>query len=366
MRFFLNFAANREEMTFTQKLLRWYHENHRDLPWRHTSDPYMIWISEIIFQQTRISQGLDYYLRFTGKYPDVASLAAAREEDILKMWQGLGYYSRARNLHKAARSVMTDHGGVFPSDYKEIRKLSGIGDYTAAAIASVAFGLPHPVVDGNVLRFFSRYFGITGPVNSAAGKSAILDLALQHIDKKNPGDFNQAVMEFGALHCKPSGPDCSSCVFSERCFAYNHGQVDNLPLKDKGRAPETRHFNYLVFYTGEGSERTLFLKKRTGEDIWKNLYDFPCVETLTPIDQEALFSTPEVRGMIPGPDPVSVKKLPAVKHILTHRVIHASFYEVGVNTPPKGPFLAVTTREFFEYPIPVLIEKFVRKSDIFK
>jgi A/G-specific adenine glycosylase len=362
----MNFAANREEMTFTKILLDWYRINHRDLPWRHTSDPYKIWISEIIFQQTRISQGLDYYLRFTGRYPDVASLAAASEEDILKMWQGLGYYSRARNLHKAAGSVMTEHGGVFPSTYPEIRKLSGIGDYTAAAIASVAFGMPHPVVDGNVLRFFSRYFGITDPVNTAAGKSAIEKIARKHIDKKNPGDFNQAVMEFGALHCKPSGPDCGTCVFRKTCFAYTHGMVDTLPVKDKGRTPEDRYFNYLVFFTGKGSERSLFLKKRTGEDIWRNLYDFPCIETPKPIERAALFRTPEVRGMIGSAKMISVRKYPVVKHILTHRIIHAVFYEIELTTPPHGPFLGVTTGGFFDYPIPVLIEKFVTKSDIFK
>jgi A/G-specific adenine glycosylase len=356
----------KEMMTFTRNLLFWYKKNHRDLPWRHTTDPYKIWISEIIFQQTRISQGMDYYLRFIENYPDVNSLAAAREEDILKMWQGLGYYSRARNLHKAACSVMKDHGGIFPSTYNEIRKLSGIGDYTAAAIASIAFGLPYPVIDGNVLRFFSRFFGIREPVNSTGGRAVTGELALKYIDKKNPGDFNQAIMEFGAIHCKPANPECPTCAFNKDCFAFTHGEVEHLPVKDKGKEPANRYFNYLVFYTGSGKDRVVYLNKRMENDIWKNLYDFPCEETNLPVDKGTLFDTPAVKTMLSGQAPVSVKKMQPVKHILTHRIIHAVFYEIELERPPQGSFLSAGINDFFNYPIPGLIEKFVRKSDIFK
>ena len=214
-------------MKFTRILEQWYNKNKRDLPWRRTRNPYHIWVSEIILQQTRINQGLDYYLRFLQKFPDIQSLAEAGEIEVLKIWQGLGYYSRARNMHAAAKEIMNLHKGIFPETYEEIRKLKGIGDYTAAAIASIAYGIPAPVVDGNVLRLFARFFGIKEPVDTEKGKKAVLEIAKQVINPRNPGDFNQAIMEFGALQCKPL-PDCRTCPLNSGCVAFKQKIVNYI------------------------------------------------------------------------------------------------------------------------------------------
>ncbi|MEZ5198566.1 MAG: A/G-specific adenine glycosylase [Bacteroidales bacterium] len=215
-------------MKFSKKIIRWYRDNKRELPWRKTTDPYKIWLSEIILQQTRIDQGTNYYLRFITQYPDRESLANASEEEILKLWQGLGYYSRARNLHKTAKAISQDLNGVFPNTYEDLVKHKGIGEYTAAAIASIAFGVSKPVVDGNVLRFLARFHGVSLPINSSEGKNEIKKLVEELIDQEQPGDFNQAIMEFGALVCKPQNPDCKSCIFKHECIALTEDKVKSF------------------------------------------------------------------------------------------------------------------------------------------
>jgi len=233
-------------MNFSRQLLSWYRKNKRDLPWRHTHDPYLIWLSEVIMQQTRIDQGLPYYEKFAKVYPTVAHLAAAGEQEVLKLWQGLGYYSRARNLHQAAKMIMELHGGSFPSTYSSIRSLKGVGDYTAAAIASISFGLSHPVADGNVLRFLARLYGITDPTDQPETKRHILDLANENIDHRHPGDFNQAMMEFGARVCTPANPDCCHCIFMTCCLAKARGLVGSIPARTVKTPVRKRFIHYLV------------------------------------------------------------------------------------------------------------------------
>ena len=255
-------------MNFFSKLYNWYEKYHRDLPWRNTNHPYHIWLSEIILQQTRVNQGIDYYHRFIEKYPTIESLANADESDILKTWQGLGYYSRARNLHFAARQIVEFHHGVFPNNYKDILNLKGIGEYTAAAIGSFAFNLPHPVIDGNVSRFISRYAGIKEPINETSGLKKIKAVIDDIFNPSRPADFNQAIMEFGALQCKPKKPTCNDCVFNSSCFAYENNCVNELPYKKSKTTIKHRHFNYIII---KDKKHHTFIEKRTGNDIWLSL-----------------------------------------------------------------------------------------------
>ena len=262
-------------MAFADTLIRWYEEHKRDLPWRGENDPYKIWVSEIILQQTRVQQGWDYYLRFIDNFPNVKALAEAEEERVLKVWQGLGYYSRARNMHTAAREIMTKHGGQFPQDYDSILALKGIGKYTAAAIASIAFHLPYPAVDGNVIRIISRIFGICDDVTQPAVVKQITNICETHIDGKQPGIFNQAAMDFGAMQCTPKNPQCGECPFMRECYALHHQLTDILPVKKKKAEQKHRYFHYSVYLC----DNHTIIEKRTGSDIWKNMYQFPLIET---------------------------------------------------------------------------------------
>lgn len=261
---------------FAIKLLDWYDRSHRDLPWRNTRDPYLIWLSEIILQQTRVAQGMPYYQRFTSTLPTVKDFAEASEDDILKLWQGLGYYSRARNMHKAAQKIVNQHNSSFPKTYKELLGLPGVGPYTASAIASFAFDLPHPVVDGNVQRFIARFAGISDPINSSAGEKKIREFIDEIFDKNQPAKFNQAVMEFGALQCTPKNPDCQSCPFANSCWANTHHEQEKLPVKIKNNKKKKRFLNYLIPVDPAGFT---LLHKRTGKGIWQNLYQFPLFES---------------------------------------------------------------------------------------
>ena len=307
-------------MNFTKILAKWYDKNKRDLPWRRTKDPYRIWVSEIILQQTRIEQGWDYYLRFLEKFPILRALASAEEEEVLKLWQGLGYYSRARNMHAAAKEIMNLHQGIFPKTYEEIRKLKGIGDYTAAAISSIAFGIPSPVVDGNVLRLFSRFFGIRDPVDTQKGKTTVLEKAKELISPEHPGDFNQAIMEFGALQCKPT-PDCKTCPLKPGCVAFQQNRIAEFPVKSKKQRQRTRYFHYLFIITGKGKKRSVFLKKRTGNDIWKNLFDFPLIETEKAVSHKKLILLKEWNDLFSGMKVTLLKesKIPAHPFPPDHR-----------------------------------------------
>ena len=308
---------------FADKLIGWYEENKRDLPWRDTKDPYRIWISEIILQQTRVAQGYDYFVRFMKRFPDVFTLAEAEEDEVMKYWQGLGYYSRARNLHAAARS-MAEAGG-FPVVYQDVLALKGVGEYTAAAICSFAYDMPYAVVDGNVYRVLSRWMGIDAPIDSTQGKKLFAQVAQELMDKKRPAIYNQAIMDFGALQCTPSSPNCLFCPLSDSCLALAQGKVDALPVKQHKTKVTNRFFNYIYVRTGGYT----FIRKRTGNDIWKNLYEPLLIETDTDLSENIeVFEQKllDVLGKTPWHFLKPVKQ--GVKHVLSHRIIHANFYEL--------------------------------------
>ncbi len=322
-------------MDFSQTVIRWYNKNKRDLPWRHTKDPYKIWLSEIIMQQTRVRQGLPYYNTFAQKFPTVHALAKAKEDVVMKTWQGLGYYSRARNLHHTAKFISKDLNGKFPNEFEEIKKLKGIGEYTASAIASFAFDKPHAVVDGNVFRVLSRYLGIKIPIDSTEGKKVFTQKANLLLDKKDPGTFNQAIMEFGALQCVPQNPDCGICPLKKTCKAFAKDLVAKLPVKSQKTKVRTRYFNYFVV---RKNNKTL-IRKRTENDIWKNMYDFPLLETKK--EMKKLNATRVL----------SVSK--SFKHVLSHQIIFARFWEVeGGNH--KGTY--IHDNQLNRYAFPRLIE----------
>ncbi|HTE33409.1 MAG TPA: A/G-specific adenine glycosylase, partial [Chryseolinea sp.] len=269
---------------FSDKVVEWYESNKRDLPWRETRDPYKIWLSEVILQQTRVNQGLPYYLRFIEKFPNVKSLANASEQEVLRQWQGLGYYTRARNLHKCAQQVVAQHESKFPDSFESLKKLAGIGEYTAAAIASIAFKQNVAVVDGNVFRVLSRIFGLSDEINSPQGRKLFKALANDLIDNRHPDLHNQAMMEFGALYCTPKNPACTLCIFAVGCFAAQKNMQHALPVKAGLKAPRKRYFYYLVVKKG----RTLLMNKRGSRDIWNGMYDFCLTEKEKPLPLKAL------------------------------------------------------------------------------
>lgn len=334
-------------------LLRWYTVHKRDLPWRETRDPYAIWLSEIILQQTRIDQGLSYYLKFMERYPAVTDLARADEDDILKLWQGLGYYSRARNLHATARTIAEIFHGHFPDSYAGLRSLKGVGDYTAAAIASISFNLPHAVVDGNVFRFLSRLYGISTPVNTQTGKKEFIKLANTILDKESPGEYNQAVMEFGALHCTPKNPGCNSCIFSNRCIAFQNGSVNKLPVKAGKQKIRSRYFNYLLIRDHEHT----YISKRTGNDIWKNLYEFPLIET---DEKTGMADLHKHLSRILGNEKIKISSItPWKKQVLSHQYIYYRFIYIPASDKKYelAHFVKVNQKDIFNFAVPKPIEK---------
>ena len=344
---------------FSRKLIDWYKENGRDLPWRGTKNPYLIWISEIILQQTRVAQGYDYYRRFVTRFPDVFSLAAADEDEVMRYWQGLGYYSRARNLHAAARQ-MAEEGG-FPTTYAGVRALKGVGEYTAAAVCSFAYGMPYAVVDGNVYRVLSRWLGIDTPVDSAEGKKLIAGVAGELLDRERPGLYNQAIMDFGALQCTPSAPDCLLCPLNDSCVAHRKGLTGSLPVKQHKTKVTARYFNYIYVRMGAYT----LIHKRTGEDIWKNLFELPLVETEKELSVEEFLACPQLHALLAGAEsPVVRPLLRGVKHVLSHRVIYANFYEVAL-PDTAAPFppdcLRAKADELGNYAVPRLIHAFLEK-----
>ena len=329
---------------FSLRLLDWYAEHGRNLPWRQTRDPYRIWISEIILQQTRVAQGYDYFLRFVHRFPDVDSLANASEDEVLRLWQGLGYYSRARNLHTAARQIQAmSH---FPNTYEEIRQLKGVGDYTAAAIASMAFDLPHAVVDGNVYRVLSRYFGIDTPIDSTQGKRLFSAMAQEMMVPGHSADYNQAIMDFGAIQCTPKSPSCATCPLSDTCQAYVDGRVSELPVKQHVTRVRNRYFTY--FYVRYG-EQTL-LQRRADGDIWQGLYQPPMFETPRPMTLAEVSARVGQYG-----SPVLLRE--AFVHQLTHQRLQADFYLVEANTQPDIDGLWINESERDNYAVPRLVEE---------
>lgn len=341
-------------MDFANKLITWYLENKRELPWRSTSNPYYIWLSEIILQQTRVAQGTPYYFKFINEFPTVFDLANASEEETLKLWQGLGYYSRARNLQVAAKYVVEELNGEFPDSYTGLLKLKGVGDYTASAVASICFGEPVAVVDGNVYRVLSRVFGIDTPINSTEGKKQFKKLAQELLDKKEPASFNQGLMEFGALQCTPQRPQCESCPFSEKCIAFNQNLISQLPVKLKKQKVKKRHFNYLVFLS---EERETVLQQRKGKGIWQGLYEFPLVETLAEASVENLIAENEFQNYSLSPEiEINLFNEEPIIHKLSHQHIFTKFWIV---TGEELPESSVSVEEMNKLPVPVLIEKFI-------
>ena len=352
-------------MPNVNKLLEWYDTNKRDLPWRRTSDPYKIWLSEIILQQTRVGQGLNYYHEFIRRFPTISHLAAADEDMVLKVWQGLGYYSRARNLHHAAKTVVNEYGGQFPESYDEIIKLKGVGPYTAAAVASIVFNEPRPVMDGNVMRVVSRWFAISEPVDSAKGREQIQIALDQLIDHARPGLFNQAMMEFGATWCKPGKPDCANCVFKENCLAFRHRLVEELPRKKPKQKMRDRFFNYFFIRFGRGEQQFTLLKKRSGNDIWKGLYEFLLLETETEETTEKLTAHP-LLDKIRGNNQAVIRKISKTYiHQLTHQRIHAKFVDVEIQdgslSLPEA-YLEIPLSEIHNYPVSRLVNKFLQEN----
>ena len=341
---------------FTNKVISWYRKNKRDLPWRNTNNPYFIWLSEIILQQTRIEQGTPYYLRFIKKFPDVRSLAKADEKEVLKLWQGLGYYSRARNLHAAAKKVISEYKGIFPSAPDIIKELPGVGDYTTAAIGSIAFGLPLAVVDGNVYRLFSRFFGIKTPIDSSAGKKEFSELAGQLILGKNPAEFNQAIMEFGALHCKPADPLCQSCPLQQKCVAYLENKQKEFPVKRKKKKASARYFNYLII---ESVDKKICMQQRIRNDIWRNMYEFPLVESQERKNKNTLQKSQEWIDVF-GKSRNKIQPVWELKHVLSHQTIHASFFKTtGLKPLNLKGYIHVQKEKVGKYPVSRLIEKFL-------
>ncbi|MDX1828499.1 MAG: A/G-specific adenine glycosylase [Lutibacter sp.] len=342
-------------MNFSNSLIHWYLANKRDLPWRNTKNPYNIWLSEIILQQTKVNQGLPYYFKFIQEFPTIFDLAKAPEEKVLKLWQGLGYYSRARNLHFSAQYIVNELNGEFPVTYNELIKLKGVGDYTASAIASICNNEKTAVVDGNVYRLLARYFGVFIAINSSKGIKEFKLLAQDLIDSENPGTFNQAVMEFGATVCTPKKPKCSNCILKDSCFALSKNEVDKLPVKEKKIIIKTRYFNYLVFKT---STNKTILEQRTN-GIWKNLYQFPLIETKEEIDENKLINHKEFLKICNSENHTIKLFNDTVKpHKLSHQHIYAKFWIVKTNDSNKISYSWETIKK---YPVPLLIDNFINE-----
>jgi len=325
-------------MSFADTLIGWYEEHQRYLPWRGETDPYKIWVSEIILQQTRVQQGWDYYLRFIENFPNVKALAEAEEEKVLRVWQGLGYYSRARNMHAAAQEIMTRHEGKFPKDYDNILALKGVGSYTAAAIASIAFHQPYPAVDGNVIRIISRIFGVCDDVSQPAVVKRITEICKCHIDATRPGIFNQAAMDFGAMHCTPKNPKCVECPFATTCYALKNQLTEVLPVKKKKTGQRHRYFHYYVYI----SDNKTIIEKRTANDIWRNMYQFPLIEK----DSETSSEPSEY----------------TIREVLSHQIIHATFYvKIAKKLPETSENqFVIDFDNIHDYPMPKVMTEFLK------
>ena len=344
-------------MKFSKALIQWYLQNKRDLPWRNDTNPYTIWLSEIILQQTRVAQGLPYFLRFTTVFPTVFDLAKANEEEVLKLWQGLGYYSRARNLHKTAKQIAFELNGEFPKTYKELLHLKGIGEYTAAAIASFAYNENVPVVDGNVFRVLSRYFDLETDIASAGAKKEFIQLAAELLPKGSANIFNQAIMEFGALQCVPKNPDCGICVFNDSCLALQKKKVAQLPVKSKKTKITKRNFNYLVF---SDENNNTIISKRTQKGIWHNLYEFPLLETeIAEIDEDVLELIKNQNFVKNKIQQIQLYNPESIVHKLSHQHLNIKFWKISV----EGSLLnGIDCKSASEFPFPIVIYNFIEKE----
>ncbi len=343
-------------MVFHNRLIKWYLQNKRDLPWRKTANPYHIWLSEIMLQQTRVVQGMPYFFAFTKEFPTIFDLADASEEQVLKLWQGLGYYSRARNLHNTAKYIAYELNGVFPQTYKELLTLKGVGEYTAAAIASFSYNEPVPVVDGNVFRVLSRYFDIDSDIMLPASKKEFAQLAYELMPKDDPATFNQAIMEFGALQCVPKNPNCDICVFNESCLALQKKKVDELPVKIKKTKITNRFFNYFVLEDAAGNS---VIQKRTAKGIWHNLYEFPLLET-NEIKDFDYISNAVKKQMFPIYTIIGIEECSeaTVIHKLSHQHLHIQFWKIKIKEEIKD---GIEFEKIKTFPFPIVIYNFIEK-----
>ncbi len=344
---------------FRERLLAWNRQkNDRTMPWKGEKDPYRIWLSEVILQQTRVEQGWPYYERFITAYPEVTKLAQAPDEEVFRLWQGLGYYARCKNMLAAARTIAGEHKGRFPQTYEGIAALKGVGAYTAAAIASFAFNLPHAVLDGNVYRVLARYFGIDTPTDTTAGKKLFTGLADEVLDRQHPGIYNQAIMDFGAVVCKPQQPACSDCPLAPHCEAYQKGLVDLVPVKSKKLTIKKRYFHYLLLE----QQGRVFIRKRTGKDIWQNLHEFILLETPAPASDSALQQSAGFRHLL-GKHPYKIVDSTAeVKQQLTHQTIYARFLRLQVPEhfeTPQG-YLAIPEKQLEKFAFPKIIVDYLK------
>ena len=345
-------------MSFSGKILDWYHQNKRSLPWRNSIEPYKIWLSEIILQQTRVAQGTPYYLRFVEKFPTVYHMANASEEEVLKLWQGLGYYSRARNLHATAKIVVNQYNGEFPDTCKELLKLKGVGDYTASAISSICFNEPQAVVDGNVYRVLSRYFGIDIPINSAEGIKYFKSLAEKVMDVNDIRDYNQGIMEFGAIQCSPKKPLCLHCPLNESCVALQKGIVGQLPVKLKKTKVRKRFFNYIIpIYIDADGNRFTNLQQRKGKGIWQNLWEFPLIESNSMLEIEDVDN--RYKQLFEGNGEIELIEFNevAIIHKLSHQHLHTKFWILNTNTEIPNQ---ISFEKIKDFPVPVLIADFIK------
>lgn len=349
------------QSTFATSLLSWHAQIDRKLPWKDSNDPYKIWLSEIIMQQTRVAQGTPYYLKFIEAFPTIVDLANAEEGQVMKLWQGLGYYSRARNLHYTAKTVRDQYQGVFPNKYDDILALKGIGKYTAAAISSFAFGNEYPVVDGNVIRLISRFFGITEAIDTTPGLKKIHSLAEKLIQGSNPAHYNQAIMDFGALVCTPKSPNCQQCPFQDNCLAYKNDQIAIIPFKSKKIKKKTRYFHFLQITDQEGNT---LLNYRAKKDIWQSLYDFPLIEN----DSAETILISQIKDFLInnfGCSIIDLKQPTKVyKHILSHQTLFGQFYKIQVDeiTKDTNPFIRIKIEDMESYAFPVLISNYLKEE----
>ena len=341
-------------MSFNSTLNTWYSANKRDLPWRKSKNPYNIWLSEIILQQTQVKQGLPYYEAFISNFPTIKDLANASETEVLKLWQGLGYYSRARNLHFSAKYITKNLNGVFPKNFKGLLQLKGVGDYTASAISSICYEESVAVVDGNVYRVLARYFGIETPINTTEGVKQFKTLATSLLPASNFGDYNQSVMEFGSRQCKPQSPVCSECPLNIGCRAYATGSIKSLPVKLKKTKVTKKYFNFIVNVSEDNKTQ---IEQRTKKGIWQQLYQFPLIETETSVVLEELLKHADVPSVIPQ----SYKELSLFNetdlvHKLSHQELYIKFWILKTSTLTKN---AIKWSEINSYPVPVVIERFI-------
>ena len=341
-------------MKFSNTLAHWYLHNKRDLPWRNTTNPYYIWLSEIILQQTRVDQGMAYYFKFIAQFPTINDLAMASEEQVLKLWQGLGYYSRARNLHFSAKYIVNELDGIFPNTYNDLIKLKGVGDYTASAVASICFNEATAVVDGNVYRVLARYFGIFTPINIPKGIKEFKNLAQELIDPSIPGTHNQAIMEFGARMCKPQNPDCEICPLNSSCISLSSNSIKELPVKENKLKIKKRFFNYLVIQTP--TNKTKIVQRKKG--IWLNLYEFPLVETSNEIDEKELIQHKYFNELFKSKSTtVKLFNNDMIIHKLTHQHINTKFWIV--NTSESSNF-TTNWNEIHAFPVSTLVDNFLK------